>query len=172
MRNENEILVRLFEHNLWANTDMLQACHGLSSEQLEREVKGTFGRLGHTLIHLARAQGGYLRQLTDWQPGPEHRLEYDDPFPGVDRIDEHLRFTGERLIDVARVATVDRILELESDGATERIAAWVVLLQAAHHATEHRQQIATTLTNLGLEPPEPDLWAFWDTAQSAPSPRG
>lgn len=169
MPNENAILVKLFEHNVWANAAMLDACRGLSAAQLETETIGTYGRLGHILVHLARAQGGYLRTLTDWQPGPEHALEYDGPFPGVDRIDEHLRFTGERLVDVARAASDDRILEGVHGGEPYRLPAWVVLLQAAYHATEHRQQVATTLTKVGLEPPEPDLWSYWDALRAAGS---
>jgi uncharacterized damage-inducible protein DinB len=42
----------------------------------------------------------------------------------------------------------------------------VMLLHAAHHATEHRQQIATMLTNLAIQPPEPDLMAYWESIQS------
>lgn len=159
---ENPILVRLFRHNRWANEQMVVACGGLTDDQLETDAVGTYGRLSQTLVHLARAQGGYVRRLTDWQPGDEHRLEYDDPFPGVERIVEHLRFTGERLIEIAGAIPADRVLEFEYEGTPERLPAWVVLLQAAQHATEHRQQVATALTALGVEPPEPDLWAYWD----------
>jgi len=166
MPNENAILVEQFRHNAWANAEMLAACRGLSDEQFGTEVTGTYGSLGTTLVHLARAQGGYLRRLTDRQPGLEHRLEYEDPFPGVDRIDAHLQCTGGLLIDVAREASVERILEFESDGQARRVAAFIVLLQAIHHGTEHRQQIATALTTLHVEPPEPDLWAYWDSVQA------
>jgi uncharacterized damage-inducible protein DinB len=34
------------------------------------------------------------------------------------------------------------------------------LLQAINHGTEHRSQIATTLTQLGVEPPEMDGWGY------------
>ena len=163
MQNENAILVRLFRHNRWANDEMLAACAAVGGEQLAIDVPGTYGRLDRTLIHLARAQGFYLQTLTDWQPGPEDHLEYDAPFPGVDRIVEHLRLTGDRLIDVARSASAERVLEGTWNGEPYHLPEWVVLLQAAYHATEHRQQIATMLTNLGLEPPEPDLWAYWDS---------
>jgi uncharacterized damage-inducible protein DinB len=163
MPKEPTILVQLFRHNVWANAEMLGACGGLSAEQLATELPGTYGRLDQTLIHLARAQGGYLRRLTDWQPAPNQKLEYEEPFPGVEAIGSHLRFTGARLIEVAAEASADWQLEFEHEGQLERLPAWVVLLQAAYHATEHRQQIATILTNLGVEPPEPDLWAFWDT---------
>ncbi len=166
MTDDRPILVELFRHNLWANAAMLDACRGLGDEQLATELAGAYGRLDQTLVHLARAQGGYVRTLTDWQPGPEHRLEYDEPFPGVERIAEHLRFTGERLVEVAGEASVDRILEGAGNYGPYRFPAWVLLLHAAHHATEHRQQIATMLTNLGVEPPEPDPVAYWNSTQA------
>ena len=34
------------------------------------------------------------------------------------------------------------------------------LAQALHHGTDHRSQICTALTTLGVEPPEIDVWAF------------
>jgi uncharacterized damage-inducible protein DinB len=166
MPDANTVLVELFRHNLWANDAMLDACRPLSGEQLATDLTGTYGQLDRTLVHLARAQGGYLRTLADWQPGPEHRLEYDEPFPGVDRIAAHLRFTGERLIDVAKSTSMDRILEGHWGDEPYRYPAWVLLLHAAHHATEHRQQIATMLTNLGVVPPEPDPVAYWDSLQA------
>ena len=35
------------------------------------------------------------------------------------------------------------------------------LLQAVNHGTEHRSQVATILTQLGVEPPEMDGWAYF-----------
>ena len=172
MRAERAILVRLFEHNLWANDAMLVACAALTEEQLAADVPGTYGRVEQNLIHLARAQGGYVRRLTDWQPGPEHRIEYDEPFPGLPAVARHLRFTGERLVEVARTATDGATVTLRDDsGPPREIPAWVVLLQAAYHATEHRQQLATALTVLGIEPPEPDLWNYWDSLERGDAER-
>ncbi|MGH2383931.1 MAG: DinB family protein [Candidatus Limnocylindria bacterium] len=170
MRHENAILLELFRHNLWANAVMLDACRDLTAEQLSSDVAGTYGRLDQTLVHLARAQGGYLRTLADWQPGVEHRLEYDEPFPGVDRIAEHLRFTGERLIEAARRASSDRVVKGAWGDEPYRFPEWVLLLHAAHHATEHRQQIATILTSLGIDPPEPDPVAYWNSIKSGSDP--
>jgi uncharacterized damage-inducible protein DinB len=36
----------------------------------------------------------------------------------------------------------------------------VRLAQALHHGTDHRSQICTALTTIGIEPPEIDVWAF------------
>jgi uncharacterized damage-inducible protein DinB len=168
MGDARPILVELLRHNRWANAEMLAACSSLTAQQLATELSGTYGRLDRTLIHLARAQGGYLVDLTGWRPGPEHRLEYDEPFPGVERIARHLDETGVKLIEVAERIDPERIIELQDDETGERrhYAEWVVLLQAAFHATEHRQQIATILTHLGVRPPEPDVWAYWESIRT------
>jgi uncharacterized damage-inducible protein DinB len=34
------------------------------------------------------------------------------------------------------------------------------LLQAVNHGTEHRSQVATILTQLGVEPPNMDGWTY------------
>ena len=39
--------------------------------------------------------------------------------------------------------------------------ASLLLLQAVNHGTEHRSQIATVLTQLGIEPPEMDGWTYF-----------
>ena len=168
MSDARPILVELFRHNRWANAEMVGACAGLTDDQLATELSGTYGRLDHTLIHLARAQGGYVVDLTGWQPGPEHRLEYDEPFPGIERIAAHLDETGAMLIEIAERVDPDRTVELtdDEDGSRWTYAEWVVLLQAAFHGTEHRQQIATILTHLGMQPPEPDVWGYWESIQS------
>ena len=47
----------------------------------------------------------------------------------------------------------------ESDG--ESHATWGVrLAQAIHHGTDHRSQLCTGLTSLGIEPPEIDVWEW------------
>jgi uncharacterized damage-inducible protein DinB len=40
------------------------------------------------------------------------------------------------------------------------VEPWVVLLQVINHATEHREQIKSMLSALGLTPPEIDGWDF------------
>jgi uncharacterized damage-inducible protein DinB len=36
------------------------------------------------------------------------------------------------------------------------------LLQAVNHGTEHRSQVATILTQLGVVPPEMDGWTYFE----------
>jgi uncharacterized damage-inducible protein DinB len=49
----------------------------------------------------------------------------------------------------------------ELDGGWEFHAPLGIRInQVVHHGTDHRSQICTALTSLGIEPPEIDFWAF------------
>ena len=159
MPRMDPILVDLFRHHRWANERILEACLPLTDEQVATEVAGTYGRLDETLLHLASAEGGYLRTLVGWSPPAGYGLGKGVAYPGVPLLLERVRMTGDALIEVARGLPPDRVVT-EEDAPDRPIPAWVVLLQAAYHGTDHRQQIAMQLTHLGIDPPEPDLWAF------------
>jgi uncharacterized damage-inducible protein DinB len=78
-------LVKLFEHNNWANQKIIGACYGLSDEQLDTEPHSvTKGNIRETLSHLVTSQRGYLALLT-------LPLEERPTFP-----DEWRRITGTR----------------------------------------------------------------------------
>lgn len=155
-------LVHLFRHNRWANRLMMEACRGLSDEQLDTTVEGTYGTIRDTITHLVRAESGYTFRLI----GGERIFGREEPFPGVDRSIEVLEQTGAALEEVAADLDPKRIIAIVSDEATEHIPAFVVLLQAVNHATDHRSHIATILTQLGQQPPELDLWSYDDAGLS------
>jgi uncharacterized damage-inducible protein DinB len=46
------------------------------------------------------------------------------------------------------------------DGSETHAPKGIRLGQALHHGTDHRSQVCTALTALGIEPPEIDLWAY------------
>ena len=49
-------------------------------------------------------------------------------------------------------------VERADDGFERRAAMGIGLAQALHHGTDHRSQICTTLTTLGVEPLGIDVW--------------
>src|SRR5687768_18366080 len=58
-------LEKLFEHNNWANLQIIQVCSALSDEQLDAEPQSvTRGTIRRTLVHLVSSQYSYLRTLT------------------------------------------------------------------------------------------------------------
>jgi uncharacterized damage-inducible protein DinB len=48
----------------------------------------------------------------------------------------------------------------DADGFTRDATVGVRLAQALHHGSDHRSQICTALTSLGVEPPGIDLWEY------------
>ena len=49
------------------------------------------------------------------------------------------------------------------DGSLSHAPAGIRLAQAIHHGTDHRSQICTALTSLGVEPPAIDVWDFGES---------
>ena len=43
---------------------------------------------------------------------------------------------------------------------------WVILVQAINHATEHREQINSMLSALGITPPDLDGWSYGEAIQA------
>ncbi|HYK95820.1 MAG TPA: DinB family protein [Candidatus Dormibacteraeota bacterium] len=148
-------LAAIFEHNRWANEQLLVACRGLTTEQYATTVDGTYGELGETLAHIASGELFYTLLLTGWVP--DTAWQQDDPFPGVEPLLEIVRETGPRLH--AAAASIRGEQPIERDPG-ELIPASVILVQAINHATEHRAHATTILTQLGIRPPAIDGWHF------------
>jgi uncharacterized damage-inducible protein DinB len=150
---------QLFRFNRWANRLTLNACRDLSPEQLGTSLVGGYGELGRTLAHLASAEAGYV-----WRFEPDtERFQWDDehdPVPPVASLIEVMEKSGSRLIELAGSTPDDAFVEYVIDGEQRRWPAWVVLAQAIDHAREHRSHVATTLTQLGIQPPDMDVWAY------------
>jgi uncharacterized damage-inducible protein DinB len=45
-------------------------------------------------------------------------------------------------------------------GSTTQAPMSIRLAQALHHGTDHRSQICTALTSIGIEPPFIDVWDY------------
>jgi uncharacterized damage-inducible protein DinB len=151
----NNILARIFEHNNWANDLIIQSCAALSDEQLDAEpesaVKGTI-RL--TLQHIVEAQQNYLCQLT----GTEPRFNWVAS-PTFAELQQAASITGEGLLALANEESGKLLRDkIHKDGYA--IEPWVVMVQAVNHATEHREQIKSMLSALGVTPPRIDGWAY------------
>lgn len=152
-----EHLVRLFRHNLWANRLLLAACRDLTPEQLATRVEGTYGSLGATLAHLVSAEAGYVWRF-DQNPD---RFSWDDedPVPPVSDLAAVIEHTGSRFVELSATTPDDRELVYTTD-VEHRWPAWVVLGQVIDHGREHRSHAATILTQIGIQPPDMDMWEY------------
>jgi uncharacterized damage-inducible protein DinB len=52
------------------------------------------------------------------------------------------------------------IVRHRDDGSESHAPLSIRLAQALHHGTDHRSQVCTALTTLGIEPPAIDVWDF------------
>ena len=151
---KNEFLVKLFEHNNWANLQIIEACSALSEEQLDAEARSaTAGSIRQTLMHLVRSQQGYLGILTlQVEERPEISLAFTE-------LRESARMSGEGLQALARgeQKPLQSLLQTRNGYTVE---PWVVMVQIINHASEHREQIKSMLTALGVTPPDIDGWEF------------
>lgn len=149
------IIMGLFEHNNWANLQIIQACSSLSEEQLDAEPQTiTKGSIRSTLQHLINSQEDYLSQLM----GIESRFNWQTP-PDFDELRQAATDTGEGLIALTRDESSNSLqTKFEKDGYS--VEPWLVMVQTINHATEHREQIKSMLSNLGITPPRIDGWAY------------
>jgi uncharacterized damage-inducible protein DinB len=165
-------LVTLLRHNLWANLRLMDACAALDAGQLESTTAGTYGSIFDTLHHIGRAEQGYLIILIGRQP--ETRLRFDR-LTTIAEIREQARITGEGFIAYAASVTPSDVGysdDDEDENLVWPVPAGFMLNQVINHATEHRAQIMTILTQQGIEPPDLSGWAFLDdTVTVTPIPR-
>src|SRR5688572_359972 len=140
-----KFLEKLFEHNNWANLQIIQACSALSDEQLDAEPQSaTQGSIRSTLSHLVSAQQGYLSLLT--LPVEER---HDVP-PTFAELQESARISGESLLTLARDESSKPLKTQLRTTDGYFVEPWVVMVQVINHATEHREQIKSMLSSLGL----------------------
>lgn len=151
------ILVEMFRHNAWANQHLLDACAALSDDQLATAAPGTYGAIRDTLLHLASGQDRYVAALRGEQPS---NTLHGRPFPGIPALQEHLGRSSEALVTVAEQGDDDRVVRGIRNGEPYALPASVFLIQAINHATDHRSQIASIMSGMGIEPPEIDGWSY------------
>ena len=165
------ILADGFAHHVWATEHLIDACTTLTREQLEGPVAGTYGSIVETIRHLVASDAWYLSFFRDGTDAIDERAE-----TSLDELRSAMTRNGTAWAEVLAVEVdPDRdIIELDGDWELHAPVG-VRLAQVVHHGTDHRSQICTALTNLGLTPPEIDVWAFGratgrERAVAAPAP--
>jgi uncharacterized damage-inducible protein DinB len=153
----NSLLNDAFAHHIWATELLIDACTPLTPDQLESEAPGTYGAIIDTLRHLVESDSWYLSFFSD-----RSALTEDDAAklgPLELRAEFSSRATSWMELLAGEVDPDRDIIERDDEWEV-RSPVGVRLAQVVHHGTDHRSQVCTALTSLGLEPPEIDLWAY------------
>jgi uncharacterized damage-inducible protein DinB len=128
----------------------------LSDAQLDVTVLGTAGSIRDTLMHIAGAEQRYVLRLSGQQPTYGER----DGWSGTDKLGQALSESGQVLITLVERAGPDEVLEGEHQGRSSKRSVAILYVQAINHATEHRSQIATILSQQGIKPTDVSGWAW------------
>lgn len=147
-----------FAHHVWATTRLIDACLALNTKQLATAVPGAYGSILETMRHLVEGDSDYLSIMTGDHThviGTEHM---DLPELRVVMENDGALWSGLLAHDLDPNAMVK---EIDADDGFERDATTGIrLAQALHHGTDHRSQICTALTALGVDPPGIDAWTY------------
>jgi uncharacterized damage-inducible protein DinB len=143
-------------HHIWATERLIDACAVLTREQLRTPVLGTYGPIIATLAHMVASDGWYLTFFRDWI-----NAIGEDPDVTLAELRSAITTNGAAWMELlAGELDVDADLVEHGGEWNFHAPASLRLAQVIHHGTDHRSQVCTALTSLGVEPPEIDLWAY------------
>jgi uncharacterized damage-inducible protein DinB len=149
----------MFSHHRWANLCLLERCAALSDQQLDAAIPGAYGSIRDTLQHIVTAEQSYYSRISTGQP---RRRAKDAPPMTMAEMIESASATGAGLIEWAPRVAPDDAVTVDGDDGPTRVPKAIILTQAINHGTEHRAQVMAILTQLGVEPPDLQGWAYFD----------
>ena len=151
------VLEDAFGHHVWATLRVVDVCLALTPEQLGIAVPGTYGPILETVRHLVGADSSYLFAMTGGRTSliDEDRMDLPELRAAMESHGADWSWLLGQDLDPDAV-TVRR----RDDGSETHAPMGIRLAQALHHGTDHRSQICTILTTLGVEPPGIDVWDF------------
>jgi len=146
-----------FVHHTWATVRLIDACLALDPSQLDTAVPGTYGAILDTMRHLVGSDHDYL-----WVINDQSTPTIDEDSLDLGELRAAMLDDGEawaRLL--ANGPDPDSMtIRRNDDGSEYNAPLGIRLAQALCHGTDHRSQICTALSSLGIEPPGIDLWAY------------
>ena len=158
MENQPEsMLVEFVRYNNWANAQVFAACQNLAADQLTAQAPGTYGTILATLSHILRAETSYVGRLTGNRPQPA--FEWDSQLTLTNIIAYAEQVAGALLDAIQRIPPT-HIVHEEEDGNTIDYQARALFIQVINHGIEHRTNVTTILSGLGLTTPEVDGWGY------------
>ena len=143
-------------HHLWATEVLIDACVELPPEALLTPAPGTYGSILDTFRHLVGSDCFYLTFFREGPPRVDDGAEL-----GLEELRSVMAANGRDWMELlGRVPDGEADTVEQGDGWTFHAPTGFRLAQVVHHGTDHRSQICTALTSLGVEPPVIDLWAY------------
>ncbi len=150
-------LIELIRYNNWANAQILSACQKLTPEQLATAAPGAYGSIHRTVGHIVAAEADYIGRMTG--SGPQPPFQWEDG-PAVAEIAAFASQVADALLDAVQRISPTHLVHEKEDGNTMDYQARHLFIQTINHGIEHRTNITTILSSLGLPSPEVDGWGY------------
>lgn len=150
-------LVEFIRYNNWANARVLAVCQKLDANQLAAAAPGAYGTIRDTLEHIIRAEADYVGRMMGERPQPPFKWEDK---PALDDVAAFASRVAGALLDAALRIPPEHMVHEEENGLTIDYHARHLFMQAVGHGIEHRTNITTILSGLGIATPEIDGWGY------------
>lgn len=146
-----------FAHHVWATLRVIESCRRLDAAQLAAAAPGTFGSIIDTLRHIVGADRAYLSLIGGGRVPTidEDHMDLDDLRHAMEEDGAGWTVVVESEPDPDAVLVRHR-----DDGSESHAPLGIRLAQVLHHGSDHRSQVCTILTTLGVDPPAIDVWDF------------
>lgn len=155
----NQLLNELFHYDQWATLQLVQYCQQLPPASLQEMVIGTDRSILHTLTHLIGSEQEYLEALVGKTSIPPVHQGQILSLQDIMARCEQLRLHWEEVVN--RIEQIDVTIPADGSRPETPHGQNLLILQSLQHGIDHRTQICTTLSILGLEPPTIDGWSYW-----------
>src|SRR5918995_7222175 len=147
-----------FADTAWATLQVIDACLDLSVEQLRTNVIGTRGPIIETLRHIVTSDAQDLFILTGH---PTFDVDFEALSLPELRVAMEGIGAGWSSFLSGPIDLDAMVREVDSADGYERTAPVAFRLAGTlQHSTDHRSQISTALTSLGIEPPAVDVMRY------------
>jgi uncharacterized damage-inducible protein DinB len=155
----SKALADCLRYNRWANLTLIDACRGMTDEQLDTRATGSSRSVRELFQHAAGSELTFVLRTKGRQHEGESR-HVEGTWPGFDALREVAASSGDDLIAIAERLDEDEIVALPYQGKTYEYPKGFFLLHAIEHGVEHRTEIKLTLALIGIVTPDLDAWFY------------
>ncbi len=154
----------LYEYNEWANNTVLKAAFALNEDEFSRPQGASFDSVEGNLAHLLAAQVIWLQRWTGGaNPIPLRQVQ---AIRGFESIREAFEKSHEGLRGFVSSLTEERLDEplayKDSRGGAHKRVLWQLMAHLVNHGTQHRQEVAVALTEMGIQVRDLDYGLYCD----------
>jgi len=149
-------------YHRWATSQVLQQTTPLPSEELVKDLKGSFHSIYDTLVHLFQADSIWLDRLEGRPTGV--LADYEAPGCTFELSEAWMKVLDKMVGWGDELTEADWSREMSYKtlaGVPYNTPIWQMVLHVVNHGTHHRGQIISMLRQLGSKPKGLDLMHFY-----------